>query len=129
MFFFDGVHRVPVPRLIHVTCAMSVNTMNAHDTPEANIILRPRADVVVVVVVVTTGDDDDAAPPADDNDGDDLIRRDIHDDDGDDPRIVVGPRPKPPRARVNVSPDARARCAREEKRLGRDRRIHVFMYV
>jgi len=104
--------------------------MNAHDTPEANIILRPRADVVVVVVVVTTGDDDDAAPPADDNDGDDLTRRDIHDDDGDDPRIIVGPRPKPPRARASTSHPTPALGARE-KRSGSVgiRRIHVFMYV
>jgi len=96
MFFFDGVHPVPVPRLIHATCAMSVNTTNAHDIPEANISLPPRADVVVVVFF-TTGDD---------NDGGDLIRRAIHDDDDDDddddPRIVVGPRPKPPRARLCV---------------------------
>jgi hypothetical protein len=71
---------------------MSVNTMNAHDIPEANISLPPRADVVVVFF--TTGDD---------NDGGDLIRRAIHDDDDDDdPRIVVGPRPKPPRARLCV---------------------------
>ena len=103
--------------------------MNAHDTPEANIILRPRADVVVVVVVVTTGDDDDAAPPADDNDGDDLTRRDIHDDDGDDPRIIVGPRPKPPRARARQRLTRRPRSVRARREAARSGSSNSCIYV